>query len=534
MSAMWHFQVAVLHITERVIVLPAENAIVGLVCGNGMKYLLKVQNCKEEGRILAISTAMDHTLWVMACTSKSLPSALSFVSCLILVLNLSSRVEARTIDDTQSRSTEQSTQQSEALVAGWIAQGERKDFPWQFAVSEPYLYYDQASYVKVRATISLSELLKKGMGHDLHFIVKVADETGQWLDGRIYRHQMIDSKIPKQFSVTFWAPITFRPGQFRIAIIIYDALTERRNVTFRRVTVHPPGSEPFPELLSRLPRVDLDEGRGAPKSFPVATQRPILLDLVIEFSTHVVRKGQLHRLVHTPRVLRPAMVLTRLKLENGCIRVTGLDSLNLRTVIPSQPATGVDLGTVKERIDAEDKDARTKVSVEELETAPNLEAARYFHNELERIIAAPPPCSFTLTPTSTPPVHVVAILTSGVDFIQGTPQPRLESECNCRIFYLRAVPPFQSVFRNNYGFSDMLGPDVIPPRGASPKTIPDIRASTQDPILRPKSDYDRVQDRLKRIVEPLSPRVFEFDGPLAFRPKFFEFIAALKNLSMED
>src|SRR5689334_14147513 len=87
----------------------------------------------------------------------SLPATLGFVSCLILVLNLSSRVEARTIDDTQSRSTEQSTQQSEALIAGWIAQGERKDFPWQFTVTEPYLWYDQNSYVWVKATIHLSE-----------------------------------------------------------------------------------------------------------------------------------------------------------------------------------------------------------------------------------------------------------------------------------------------------------------------------------------------------------------------------------------
>src|SRR5207302_526517 len=136
---------------------------------------------------------------------------------LIVALSPSLTVAAHTIDDTKSATTKP----SESIVADWLAQGERQDFPWQLTISQP--------------------------------------------------------------------------------LLLYDATLDRRNVTFKRVAVHAPGREPFPELFSQLPRVNFEGGTRVP-TFLVSTHRPIQMDLVIEFSSHYVYKGRLHRLIHAPRI----------------------------------------------------------------------------------------------------------------------------------------------------------------------------------------------------------------------------------------
>lgn len=475
---------------------------------------------------------MDPTLARIVRNSASLRTAIlratcHFVSCsIILTLNLGLTAAARSIDDTDSTSTKP----SELLIADWVARGEHRDLPWQLAVSQPVLRYDQTSYVMVRAKMSGADLRKKGLHHDLHFMVIVADEAGKWLDGSGYSHQLIGSDVSGEFELEFQMPIIFGPGKFRIAAIIYDAALDRRNVTFRRVAVHPPGREPFPELFSRLPRVSFEWGRVS--SFPVRTQRPVQMDLVIEFSSHYVYKGRLSRLIHVPRIFGPAEALTRLNLENGCVRVTGLDSLNLQTVIPSQPASAVDWQIAEQNIAAEDSQSRLKVSAAALATQPSLEAANYFLAELQKLLAMEQPAC---PATSAKPLHVVVILTGGVDFVRGTAHREIESRCDCIIFYLHSRPPFESVFngdvmdfmRVDRPSNDRLGGMADASR--LPQGSPSGDGSDHG-VLRPGNE-NAVHDHLKGMVKPLSPRVFEFSSPLQFRTKFFDFLTALKNLS---
>src|SRR5207302_3304361 len=107
-------------------------------------------------------------------------------------------------------------------------------------------------------------------------------------------------------------------------------------------------------------------------------------------------------------------------------------------------------------------------------------------------------------------LHVVVILTGGIDFVKGTIRPEIESQCHCTIFYLRTLPPFQSVFNDNV--LDL--PRADRPLNNRPSGIADASRSSQDPlsrdssnhsVLRPKDENVVDGDHLKSIVEPLSP-----------------------------
>src|SRR5437879_2260488 len=107
-------------------------------------------------------------------------------------------------------------------------------------------------------------------------------------------------------------------------------------------------------------------------------------------------------------------------------------------------------------------------------------APSFFEEQLEQIMSDNPQCG--ADPKST--VHLIAILTRGVHFAEGSPRPKVQPKCNCKVFYLR------------------------------------------------QSDNCEIDsDELKGMLSQLSPKVMEYKNPEQFRKKLSEFAETVQRMA---
>ncbi|HTC95455.1 MAG TPA: hypothetical protein VK699_18560 [Terriglobales bacterium] len=354
------------------------------------------------------------------------------------------------------------------------------------------------------AEIDANVLQRQSIQHDLHFIVKVAPEHGEWADRESYSHIRIDKRLDSHGELQMLADFYAQPGAYIVAIIAYDATTGQRNLSFGRVQVEGSGRDRFSEFLSGLPKIEFlpPPDNTAPLGdeqvlLPLRTQRSIQLDLIVDLSTQEEIEGD-SRFYPYPGpagsdsrasrsskmaaaetneqalLLQIASMLAAIDLQPGCTQVSALDALRRRTVLPPTVANQVDWLNLRHAILSPDK---AMVSVADLKG--KRETARFFAEQVEQRMAQPPACKLS----SANPLHVVAIVSRGINFPSGSEKPRIPPGCNCKFFYLQETGRF-------------IGGG----------------------------------DDLKSMLKPLSPTLLQFSDPENFREKFLEFTQTVARL----
>jgi hypothetical protein len=399
------------------------------------------------------------------------------------------------------------TRKIDLPIQQWLSQSGRTEIPWRVSVSRPLLTFQLKNLVRVMAEIDANVLQKQSIQHDLHFIVKVAPEHGEWNDRESYSHIRIDKRLDSHGELQMLADFYVQPGAYIVAIIAYDATTGQRNLSFGRIQVEGSGRDRFSEFLSGLPKIEFlpPPDNTAPLGddqvlLPLRTQRSIQLDLIVDLSTQEeiedaprfnpypdLRRpaGGESRASRSSRMaaaetneqallLQIASMLAAIDLQPGCTQVSALDALRRRTVLPPTVANQVDWLNLRNEILAPDK---ATVSVADLKG--KRETARFFAEQVEQRMAQPPGCKLS----SANPLHVIAVLSRGINFPSGSEKPRIPPGCNCRVFYLQETGRF-------------IGGG----------------------------------DDLKGMLKPLAPTLLQFSDPESFREKLFEFTQTVARL----
>lgn len=174
-------------------------------------------------------------------------------------------------------------------------------------------------------------------------------------------------------------------------------------------------------------------------------------------------------------LIQVASVLSQLKVDHGCMRVTALDAETGRTFLPATPAPDADWQATKEAFLA----TLIKVSAGELEGRLNAEST--FAKQMEVLLSLQTACGSD----STPPLHVLVILSPGVSFSGARSKATLNPpKCDCKIIYLRQIDDTQS---DSDELHHMLGP-VAP-----------IQLKFRDP-----ADFRRSLFDLTQVIQKLS------------------------------
>lgn len=360
----------------------------------------------------------------------------------------------------------------------WLLQGEYKTFGWKVHVSHPALTFQQRYRVWVTASVDTESLQSRSIQRDLHFVLKVADQDGKWLESDTYNKYAIKKKFEPPQDIRFEAGLYLQPGTYTVAVIIYDSVLNEHNTSFTRVTVKPSGNDEFPKLLDGLPKVEFlatpIEGLASPATGHAAltlpTKQELQFDLIVDLGLQVPpdKRQQVSplfspmsrdsgratgappialppRTIAAPRteppmgvrrtvkgyqsqLLETASILSDLNLPSGCTSVTIINSLSRKVVMTAQPAISVDWLNVWKSIVSTDLNL---VSTDELIGV--AEAASFFRDRIESVMNQNSRCDST----GKKPSRILAILSLGAEFPQAGALPKLQPGCACRVFYLQ-------------------------------------------------------------------------------------------------
>jgi hypothetical protein len=396
-------------------------------------------------------------------------------------------------------------------IADWISQGERQQIPWDVRITKPELTFQQRMLITVFAEVRSDYLQKRSVNRDLHFIVKVADESGKWLDEESYVPYKLTDKMDSRSDIQMETELYLKPGNYNLATIAYDSILGERSVRFTRIQIDGVERDPFPTLLSGVPPVQFlpspNDGLvvfgGGHINLPVRSQRPVQFDLIVDLSAYesaaVVnqvpppmfgaprgfpRPGMVNLNRPKPkndrayldRLIQSASVISQMHFEKGCTRVTAMDVLKRRIIVPTT-AEEVNWQNVRKNVLGPDHNL---VSVSDL--GGKHEVPSFFAMELENVMKTEPQCAAE----SAKPVHVIAILAHGVEIGAGHSKTKVEKSCDCEVIYLKQD--------DNHGNS---------------------------------------VDDLKGMLSPLSPKILEFRRPLEFRRKLADLVQAVEKAAAQ-
>ncbi|MCU1307250.1 MAG: hypothetical protein JWN45_1945, partial [Acidobacteriaceae bacterium] len=317
----------------------------------------------------------------------------------------------------------------------------------------------------------------------------------------------LTEKMDRRTDLQMQTELYLKPGNFKVAIIAYDSALGERSVSFSRVQIDREERDPFPDLLSNMPSVQFlpspTEGLVAfgtgRINLPVVTQRPVQFDLVVDLSAYendavaspipppmfgaprgFPRPIQVNRATSTndrrylDRLIQTASVLSQMHFEKGCTRVTVMDVLKKSIIVPTT-ADAVDWQNIRKDVLGPEHNL---VSVSAL--GGRNEVPSFVTEQLEKVMAAEPRCAAE----SGTPVHIIAVLTHGVEIGASHSKTKVEQRCDCQVFYLKQG-----------------------------------------------DDYHRGEDDLKKILSPLSPKVLGFTYPLEFRHKLGDLVHEMEKTS---
>lgn len=382
-------------------------------------------------------------------------------------------------------------------LAAWIAAGDREQIPWRVAISSPGLSNHQRLRATVFVDLDGGKLQKGSVERDLYLVVKLGDAAGGWYLGEGFRPAHIQEKLARGTHLQFSVPMFVRPGQYRVAVILYDRVTGERSVVLRQLTVKRLAGDPLLAADSDLPMVEFIPQAESPERFflpenravrlGVASKRPLRIEVLANFTVSEQYTGSRVIQAFNFSLLLPVVKLfAEVQLENGSMTITALDLDRQQIFFQEENTRRLDWPRLKKGLATLDPQVTDVRSLE----ARKRQAA-FFREVLARRIHAPARAGAPsgdgegtgpAARRGSEPFRVFIIVGSGVLFPLGSdrkPLPPVE-DCDCRVYYLRYV------------------------------------------LLR------NLWDELEGVMKPLKPRRFIIESPLDLRKALAEILKDLR------
>src|SRR5690348_777831 len=118
--------------------------------------------------------------------------------------------------------------------------------------------YQQRFLVQVRAFVDAAPIV--GGKRDLYFLLKIADDKGNWLPNDTYNHYPLPPGLDKDNEIQYSSGLYAKPGNYTAALILYDAISRQGNIWRKQFEVKAPKNDPLPQLDRNVPAVEfIDE-----------------------------------------------------------------------------------------------------------------------------------------------------------------------------------------------------------------------------------------------------------------------------------
>ena len=409
----------------------------------------------------------------------------------------------------------------------WLAGPDRTDIPAEFKVLNPRFTFQQRYLVECRSSIS-GEIAR---GRELHIWLNVADHAGSWQAGSTYIRQDASPALTKHNEIQFVGAFYALPGQYTVAIVIYDGKSHQYDVRHMPVTVKPIENDPLAgRVETASPAVEfLDDpppnGTSFQKisdynkdvsdslwpfahvvdTFPLNSMRPLQIDVVLNLSDAgdvvEIPPSILPRLRRSPdfdpRLMAPpprevkmqqrqkeyigallatAKVLAAIHPANGCVRVNAIDVMNMEVAIRRMSADGVEWEKVR------NYRTTSKLAEVSLTALKNRKEQPNFVREFLSGLQAPIEKCGT---GAGAPLHAVIFVSQSYVFPSGSKKENFKSsDPGFQFFYYRLDVATKNIYddlgsylkSNGAKTYDLYGPRDL--RDAMARTLSDISHSS--------------------------------------------------------
>lgn len=242
----------------------------------------------------------------------------------------------------------------------WVAAGRKTDIPWSVSVSRPELRFDQRLGVAILVEVPGKHLAKLGEQQDLFLLARIGDQQGRWIEQGWLRQQ-IESALPKNGAVVFHMPFYVTPGQYNLALVLYDRKSRRFSVHKQKIRAKELKRDPFPGAFASLPRVQwlptndpealINAKIKSRMTIPVRTRRPLHFEIIFilgDFEQRGMRRFAAYSSLDF--AFSALHVLSQLEVERASFHVTVLDATRRNIVYEQKAGRVVDWAPINKAI----------------------------------------------------------------------------------------------------------------------------------------------------------------------------------------
>ena len=387
----------------------------------------------------------------------------------------------------------------------WLSQPDDTRIRWTSRLSDAQLSSYQRLIVSVTAEVDGAELAKRrGKGHFL-LLVQVIDGKGVSWQSHLDMDLVNLEEGMKSNNVDFTLFFFILPGEYQIALAVYDDATGEHSIRKHRLHVSPLKNDPLPSAWLGLPPVEFIPVLDEPEKWyqpslegklnlTASSREPVHIDLVVNLTPSENRAGSTQAQTRIFEALLPAArVFSQVKWGDSGFGMTLLDLSRNRVVYQQEDRRPIDWS----RIGASLKDVNAgTIDAHTLEQRQRK--ANFFVSEIRRRIRAAGSLHAGRAP-------VVIVLSSAYRFTETqTLQPvDVYGPVAAKVFYIRYQPASRL---------------ILPPPG-----------TTRLPETPIRADYS-ITDQLEPLLKPLDPRLFEVSTGDQFRKALAAILAEISRL----
>ena len=368
---------------------------------------------------------------------------------------------------------------------------------------------------RVEVQMDGAELARRRGKGQLVIFVRLTDAEGRpYQDHGSIDLEKIEEGIRNQ-NVTYAESAFVLPGDYRVAVAIFDTATGEHSAKQEKLHVPAPKNDPLPDAWRDLPPVELIPHAEPPDSWylptvagrlhlPAETRRPVQIAVMVNLTPS-------ERLSHSQQVpernlgaLLPALkVISQMAVRNGSLSVALLDLARRRVTFHQEDIHNLDWPALRDSL--KEADAGT-IDVKSLEDRHHK--VEFFEAQVRGRIR---PVAKEKSSGAAAPARVLIVLSNPVEFESGEDlQPiRLAPESDCRVFYIR------------------YHPHIVPPAVPPPALA---RGRRQRPGLPPPAIRETQIDQLAPTLKPLGPQLFDVETPEQFRKALATTLAGISSL----
>lgn len=372
----------------------------------------------------------------------------------------------------------------------WLSQNEQAHIHWTVRISDIELTNYQRLSTRVEIEVDGPELAKRrGKGQFLMLVQFNDDRGGVW-----QFHESIDlTRVPEaiKHNAALYAQSYFLlPGDYRIAIAVYDTATAEHSVIKRRLHVSPLRNDPLPEAWMGLPAVELIAEDEPPNNWylpfsgrlrlAVEPHHPVEVDLVVNMTPSERLSGSSGAQNQNLSFLLPIFkVISQLEWRNSTLNVTLLDLAHHRVAFQQDNVRRLEWRRARKSL------AEINPGIIDVHSLENRRfSADFFLSQIAGRIGE----------LHDSPQRVVIVLSSPVEFQSGEELNPIDLSArpDFKIYYFRYQPQPQPVF---------AGRPIGRQAWARTRRLPQRQAFAPE------------LDQLAPLLKPVDPRLYDVTTP---------------------